>query len=593
MAAVAVALSACGGNTSSPGGAEKDAGGPGKFGGPQAKSGKLDVLMVVDNSRSMGDKQAVLDASAKTLISRLTNPRCVDSNGNPTAAQPANAGEDCPSGSREMPPVRDMHIGVISSSLGGHGADVCSPSSSTFDPSEDDRGELVTRGNATTYQNRGYLVWDPDQRATPPGENSPDRLATSVSGLVLGVGEIGCGFESTLESWYRFLIDPDPPESVVLRNNEAVLQGKNQKLLSQRSQFLRPDSAVLIVILSDENDCSMVDGGIAWTVAQGGTPAGGLFTLPRATSACATQPNSACCRSCGAVEPDGPPAGCGPVDRDPGCSPRMHSAQDDSLTLRCWDQKRRFGVDFLHPIDRYLRGLTAPTVPDRSGAMVPNPLFSDLTGGSGPARDRSLITVAGIIGVPWQDLAKESGDAESLSYMTAAELEANGRWPVILGDPARGTVPADPFMRESIDPRSGTNPISGDPIQPPSVGTVLANAINGHEHEGTLRSDLQYTCIFPLASPRECGSTSGCECSSIDGVGNKVLCQAPDGSYGTTQYYAKAYPGLRHLDLLNQLGKSSVVASICPRNLTEPGREDYAYAPAVQAMIDRMRNVIE
>src|SRR5687767_15641576 len=104
MAAAAVALSACGGNTSSPD-TEKDAGGPGKFGGPQAKSGKLDLLLVVDNSWSMGDKQAVLDASAKTLISRLTNPRCVDSNGNPTAAQPANAGEDCPSGSsREMPP---------------------------------------------------------------------------------------------------------------------------------------------------------------------------------------------------------------------------------------------------------------------------------------------------------------------------------------------------------------------------------------------------------------------------------------------------------------------------------------------------------
>jgi hypothetical protein len=76
-------------------------------------------------------------------------------------------------------------------------------------------------------------------------------------------------------------------------------------------------------------------------------------------------------------------------------------------------------------------------------------------------------------------------------------------------------------------------------------------------------------------------------------VGNKVLCQAPDGVYGTTQYYSKAYPGLRHLDLLARLGKSSIVASICPRNLTQPQRDDYAYGPAVQAVVDRMKNVIE
>ena len=81
--------------------------------------------------------------------------------------------------------------------------------------------------------------------------------------------------------------------------------------------------------------------------------------------------------------------------------------------------------------------------------------------------------------------------------------------------------------------------------------------------------------------------------SPINSGGNKVLCQASDGTYGLTQYYSNAYPGLRHLDLLRRLGKSSVVASICPRNLTQPDREDYAYAPAVHAMIDRMKHVIE
>jgi hypothetical protein len=602
MACVAaVALAACGGNTSGSsgtGGGAND-GGSGAAGEPgdrpQATSRKLDLLLVVDNSRSMGEKQAVLAASAKTLVSRLTNPRCVEESGVPTAAQPASADEACPSGgSREMAPVRDMHVGVISSSLGGHGADFCSPAHSYFNGTQDDRGELVARGKAATYQNRAYLVWDPRQTASPPGESSADDLAADVAALVSGVGETGCGFESTLESWYRFLIDPEPPEAVARQNDDAVLQGTNQKLLVQRSQFLRPDSAVLIVILSDENDCSIVDGGIAWLVAQGTDQETGVsFKMARATSTCEKSPNSPCCRSCNTIEPGGPPAGCGPLEADPGCLPRFHDELNDSITLRCWDQKRRFGVDFLQPIDRYVRGLTAPRVPNRSGTMVPNPLFSDLTGGAGPARDPSLVTVAGIIGVPWQDLARNPPDSAALRYMTAAELAANDRWPVILGDLARGTPPEDPFMRESIDPRSGTNPISGDPIRPPSVGVPLANAINGHEHEAVSRTDLQYACVFPLPSPQDCSANLDCDCSSINGVGNKVLCQAPDGVYGTTQYYSKAYPGLRHLDLLARLGKSSIVASICPRNLTQPQRDDYAYGPAVQAVVDRMKNVIE
>ena len=41
--------------------------------------------------------------------------------------------------------------------------------------------------------------------------------------------------------------------------------------------------------------------------------------------------------------------------------------------------------------------------------------------------------------------------------------------PPQVGDPGRGSPPSDPFMRESVLPRSGTNPITNDPIQPPSA----------------------------------------------------------------------------------------------------------------------------
>jgi len=52
---------------------------------------------------------------------------------------------------------------------------------------------------------------------------------------------------------------------------------------------------------------------------------------------------------------------------------------------------------------------TIPVVPDRSGNAVKNPLYYDLQCKDGvgclPQRDRDLIFLAGIVGVPWQDIA--------------------------------------------------------------------------------------------------------------------------------------------------------------------------------------------
>src|SRR5688572_26706397 len=259
-------------------------------------------------------------------------------------------------------------------------------------------------------------------------------------------------------------------------------------------------------------------------VGQAGLAEGeGEFRLGKATAACAGDPNSPCCRSCTASE-SAPPNGCKPLSEEAACRPPLHDSLDDHVNLRCFDQKRRFGVDFLYPIARYVTGLTSPTVPDRSGAMVRNPLFVDLE-----ARGPALISIAGIIGVPWQDLARDPSDGSVLRYMTSRELDRSGRWKVIAGDPERELPPSDPFMRESVVPRSGKNPVTGDAIQPPSASSG-ASAINGHEWDPPERNDLQYACIFPLSEPKECGNTFGCDCSTVDGGGNKVLCQGPDGA---------------------------------------------------------------
>src|SRR5687767_2889114 len=64
---------------------------------------KLDLLFVVDNSSSMADKQRELAAQIPRLLADITAP--------PTGTQKGQ--------------LRDVHVGVITSSLGSHGTSAC------------------------------------------------------------------------------------------------------------------------------------------------------------------------------------------------------------------------------------------------------------------------------------------------------------------------------------------------------------------------------------------------------------------------------------------------------------------------------------
>ncbi|MCC6525871.1 MAG: hypothetical protein IT373_24705 [Polyangiaceae bacterium] len=561
----------------------------GAGGGGGNASGKVDLLVVIDNSRGMADKHSVLAATLPELVGALVNPRCLDASGLPVAGQPATAADPCPAQStRELRPVTDLHIGVISSSIGGHGADTCSAVSQ---PTENDAAHLLDRADPSgsptvpTYESLGFLAWDPAGALTPPGETDAAALVANLGAMVLGVGQVGCGFEAQLESWYRFLVDPDPYASIAVVNGTAELQGTDQALLDQRAAFLRPDSVVAIVMLSDENDCSTRDGGQYFYANQAQTPGSpSMFLLPRPRQECATDPTDPCCLSCG-EDPGNCPA-------DPTCGTLLYPIEDN-INLRCFEQKRRFGIDFLWPIDRYTTGLTAAVVPDRAGNLVPNPLFA---GG----RSAGDVYLAGIVGVPWQDIARQTAgsqpdllaglDADGHAvggYQSAAELSANGVWALVVGTPATWVPAGDPLMRESILPRNGTNPVTGDPLMPPGSG-LLANPINGHEYTITQQNDLQYACIYPLPTPRDCSSPSTiCDCN--DPNNNSPLCQAPNGQYGQTQYYAKGYPGRRELTLLSTLGNQAVVGSVCTAQLGNATAPDYAYRPTVAALAEALR----
>lgn len=555
---------------------------------------KLDLLFMIDNSQSMGDKQTLLAQAVPQLVDRLVVPRCVDSQGGVKLR--LSLSEACPPGmAPEFRAVRDIHVAVITSSLGAHGAAAssCNDNPQIEGDYPQDRALLLpsVRPGLASYNGSGFLAWDPDQKLNPAGEVAADRLGVQFGEMVKAAGEAGCGYESSLEAWYRFLIDPEPPKEVVVANERSVRQGTDEQLLAQRKSFLRPDSLVTVVMLTDENDCSIRDDDSGYLLANTSEK----FRMVRANSACERNPNDPCCAPC----ISGTQPGCPSVADDPACKRGNYLNQPgdkDDWNLRCWEQKRRFGYDFLYPVSRYVDGLTKSLVPNRAGVLVPNPLFAP--GPNGKSRDKGLVYLAGIVGVPWQDIADDASRTNAgLRYLTAQELSDKGRWQMLLGDPNTQTPPTDPFMRESVEPRSGTNPITGDAIAPATSMNPRENAINGHEQVAN-DDDLQYACTFQLPDSVACTADKSCDCVLPDPAShknpgfvprNRPLCQPPGGGpAGTTQYFGKAYPGSRPLEVLKGIADAAIVASICPKVLT-PGQPGYGYEPAVDAIVDRLK----
>jgi hypothetical protein len=558
---------------------------------------KVDLLLMIDNSISMAEKQRLLADAIPHLMRRLTRPNCVDENGAWNGTESDELGV-CSDGIAEFTPVTDIHIGVITSSLGDHGSgDICSPASAGADRHYDDGAALLptVRSGLPTSDTHGFLAWDPGANATPPGYSDPEALAAAVSDHVKAAGETGCGFEASLEAWYRFLIDPEPVSSMLHGTDpnfgggaDVSIRGAvNETVLAQRASFLRPDSRVAIVMLSDENDCSIYDenGMQGWLVPFKGGAMSNNWRMPRANSACETDPNG----------PDCSP--CAPGSVDPACAElgAALTVAEDAPNLRCYRQKQRFGIDLLYPTNRYVQALTSYTIDPRfSGRPVQNPLFA--SGARGP----DSVVLMGMVGVPWQDLAREPIENYGpIEYMTADELYENERWDMILGSEDR--EPLDPLMLESVDPRpAGTlHPLLQEAaaVVAPNDATGW-NPINGREQAviPSDRSDLQFACIFPLAEPVRCTTDNAgpCQCNEDEFAKNSPLCDYEGGDPNAgTQRYEKAYPGVRQLEVLRALGHEAVTTSICPQpypNVYVGVGPGWGYEPNMNALVERMKD---
>jgi hypothetical protein len=590
-------------------------GGAGNSGRPVPD--QLDLLFMIDNSISMSDKQEILRLAVSDLMDRLVNPVCLDADGTEQPAPPP--GVDCPEGQRrQFSPINDIHVGVVSSSLGDIGAEVACPTAlgnQQYIPDRVDMAHLVgslARGSEIGANAQGFLQWR-------QGEDLAEFNA-AFQRMVTAVGDDGCGWEASLESWYRFLVDPQPYASlsrvpcagaepttsgcVAVSVDENDQPHVDQPLLAQRAAFLRPDSLVVVVMLTDENDCSLQPDSQNWVVAA----INDSRPMIRGTSVCDADPNHECCHSCASA----PPEGCA---YDPVCDgdatanvlPNRLPVIADGLNLRCLEQKRRFGDDFLYPTRRYVNALTQPTLCLEQAALsvegcvsapVPNPLFVD-------GRTPDQVFLAAILGVPWQSIASgldRTGrplpdPGRQLRFKSSSEL-TDSDWARIAGSP--GT----PWRAATAD----SPEVASTPPIPPSEPTMVesrgarsnvtsGNPINGREYDTSIPDDipddLQYACIFPLPTPRDCAEVvlglGGCDCFA-DEV-DKPLCEATpgNGSPSTVQYWAKAYPGLRPLQVLRELGDASIVSSICARNVTNAERPDFGYRPAMSAIVERLQ----
>jgi len=526
-------------------------------GGPKpVVESKVDLLFDIDNSASMQDKQNLLIDTIPELIARLVTPNCIDGT---TAAATGNRADpltgQCPSGSHpEFAAVSDMHIGVVTSSLGPRlGVQqsssageapvyICDPSRTVTSQSgmtvsayNDDQGHLINRTvvgagaplpEAALPEGGGFLYWfpggDPATAApaaitTTGSELSPDTLIGDFDEFVGAAGESGCGIESQLESWYRFLIQPDPYASLSLgdpTNGGAQWVGVDTTILQQRHDFLRPDSVVAVVVLTDEND-SEID--VRSYRGSGYLFMSNTFTPPRATAACQANPNDPSCTTCGGSSAVSQPC-IGPFATTEACTDNNCMANNGAfdfmndgndwgfnLNLRHVHMRQKYGLDAQYPLTRYYNGLSSTKVPNRSGEYptssssytgtnnCTNTLFaatlpqaSDVTDGDagtpteinttlcelpiGTSRNAGDVFFLHIGGVPYQLLQSTPGDGTCATGTPASDCPqksalAQTDWVKILGTGpasftgAGGTMSydytgIDPHMIESMTPRN-------------------------------------------------------------------------------------------------------------------------------------------
>jgi len=274
----------------------------------------LDILFVIDDSGSMAEnQQAVITSARDSLFAQLVDE---------TGAMP------------------DLHVAVVSTSV------VTDDLAGICDTSAPQNGLFQTSPQGVDCGIDGSFLVDVADGAGGRSRNFAGDLADTF-GCISALGIDGCGFERPLDA-IRLALDGSHPEN---------------------AGFLRNDALLLIVFVTDEDDCSVVDNS-------------GLFGAATATLADPLGPLASFrCFEFGVVCDDDDPRA---VGDKAGCVPR----DDSAYMIRVDDQVERLRGMKADPSMVMVAGIfgdAAPVVVEPDPELVGSVALRDLCEGEASA----------------------------------------------------------------------------------------------------------------------------------------------------------------------------------------------------------------
>ena len=189
----------------------------------------LDLLLVIENGGGLAQEQQSLANELPALVDTLSSG---DLNGD---------------GLQDAPALGRLHVGVVTTDMGTGGYEVatCLPNFGDDGVLRREQGRLAPRGSCQHLRYPGVHVIEGDA-----DDDARARFDAGTNCLVQ-IGTDGCGFEQPLESMLKAVT----PSTSALRfegGTRGHADGAN-------APFVRPDAAIGVVVLGEEDDCSPQD----------------------------------------------------------------------------------------------------------------------------------------------------------------------------------------------------------------------------------------------------------------------------------------------------------------------------------------------
>jgi hypothetical protein len=237
---------------------------------PAQAATKLDLLFVIDNSGSMASEQLKLAQELPRLVQVL-------SSGDRCAGRESDCKlDDNSTPKRHFRAIDDLHLGVVSSNMGGLESPVGSqPAINSCRGLGDDarlqnsvkvavEGVIAMRQEFQDYA-RGEVVLAPLPECAigdlPKYQQyvvgtSDSAEVASRFGCVARLGVRGCPYEQQLEAMWKAVAPSDATGEDYVFLDETRGQGN-----ADNAGFVRDDAVLAVLHVSDEEDCSITDAG--------------------------------------------------------------------------------------------------------------------------------------------------------------------------------------------------------------------------------------------------------------------------------------------------------------------------------------------